>query len=84
MILLDRVIHELVDKGDAEAPRVAEWIEILYDQALVAEGAPIADPGGFARRITSLISFSDVPPNMVNFPAFSATVPMSACVMPLS
>jgi molecular chaperone HtpG len=51
-----RTLQALVDKGDAEAPRVADWIEILYDQALVAEGAPIADPGRFARRITSLLS----------------------------
>jgi molecular chaperone HtpG len=51
-----RTLQSLVDKGDAEAPRVAEWVEILYDQALLAEGAPIADPGGFARRITSLLS----------------------------
>jgi molecular chaperone HtpG len=49
-------LQALVEKGDAEAPRAAEWIELLYDQALVAEGAPIEDPNGFARRITSLLS----------------------------
>jgi len=49
-------LQALVAKGDAEAPRAAEWIELLYDQALVAEGAPIEDPSGFARRITSLLS----------------------------
>jgi molecular chaperone HtpG len=51
-----RALQALVAKGDAEAPRVADWVEILYDQALVAEGAPIEDPSGFARRITSLLS----------------------------
>jgi molecular chaperone HtpG len=51
-----RGLQALVGKGDAEAARVADWIEILYDQALVAEGAPIDDPSGFARRITSLLS----------------------------
>jgi molecular chaperone HtpG len=51
-----RGLQALVEKGDAEAPRAAEWIELLYDQALVAEGAPIEDPSGFARRITSLLS----------------------------
>jgi molecular chaperone HtpG len=50
----------LVDRGDdpgsSGSARIAEWIEVLYDQALVAEGAPIEDPGGFARRITSLLA----------------------------
>ncbi len=48
----------LVDRGDdpENIARIAEWIEVLYDQALVAEGAPIDDPGGFARRITSLLA----------------------------
>jgi molecular chaperone HtpG len=51
-----RGLQALVARGDAEAPRVADWIEILYDQALVAEGAPIEDPSSFARRITSLLA----------------------------
>jgi len=51
-----RALQALVTQGDAAAPRAAEWIEILYDQALLAEGAPIEDPSGFARRITSLLS----------------------------
>jgi molecular chaperone HtpG len=36
--------------------RVGEWIELLYDQALVAEGAPLADPAAFARRLTTLLT----------------------------
>jgi molecular chaperone HtpG len=51
-----RSLRTLVDRGDADPARVADWIEVLYDQALVAEGAPIADPGGFVRRITSLLT----------------------------
>lgn len=51
-----RSLKTLVDRGDADPARVADWIEVLYDQALVAEGAPIADPGGFVRRITSLLT----------------------------
>jgi molecular chaperone HtpG len=43
----------LVGRGDA---RVGDWIELLYDQALVAEGAPLDDPNGFARRVTSLLA----------------------------
>ncbi|HEX2568869.1 MAG TPA: molecular chaperone HtpG [Polyangia bacterium] len=41
---------------DANAPRVGEWIEMLYDQALLTEGSPITDPHRFARRVTSLLS----------------------------
>jgi molecular chaperone HtpG len=45
-----------VDGGDPDTKRVADCIEVLSDQALVAEGAPIDDPTGFARRITSLLA----------------------------
>ena len=54
-----RSLKTLADRGDADAasaPRLADWIEVLYDQALVAEGAPIEDPSGFARRITALLA----------------------------
>jgi molecular chaperone HtpG len=32
-----------------------EWIEMLYDQALLTEGSPIDDPGAFARRMTRMM-----------------------------
>ncbi len=54
-----RNLKSLVERGDqkdASDPRIADWIELLYAQALVAEGAPIDDPNGFARRLTSLLS----------------------------
>lgn len=41
--------------ADPESPRVRTWIEVLYGQALVAEGSPIADPAQFASHITSLL-----------------------------
>jgi molecular chaperone HtpG len=40
---------------DANAERVKEWIEVLYDQALLTEGSAISDPGRFARRVTALM-----------------------------
>jgi len=46
-------LKALVDRGDS---RVDDWIELLYDQSLVTEGAVLEDPGGFARRITSLLA----------------------------
>jgi len=35
---------------------LGEHAQLLYDQALVAEGVSIKDPGAFARRINSLLS----------------------------
>ncbi len=55
----------LLARGDA---RVDDWIELLYGQSLVAEGAPLDDPNGFVRRITSLLAsasratLGDAPP----------------------
>ena len=40
---------------DPASPRMDEWIEMLYEQALLTEGSPIADPNRFARRLTSLL-----------------------------
>jgi molecular chaperone HtpG len=41
-----------VEQGDI---RVGDWIELLYDQSLLAEGAPLDDPSGFARRLNALL-----------------------------
>ncbi|HZU83304.1 MAG TPA: molecular chaperone HtpG, partial [Polyangiaceae bacterium] len=46
-------LEALIERGD---PRVGDWIELLYDQALVTEGAPVEDPTAFARRVTSLLA----------------------------
>ena len=35
--------------------QVQDWIELLYDQALLTEGSPIEDPAAFARRMTHLM-----------------------------
>ena len=48
--------HPLVEKlkgleGDAQK----DAIELLYDQALIAEGSPVADPARFAKLLTSLM-----------------------------
>jgi molecular chaperone HtpG len=53
-----RNLETLVERGDAE---VSEWIELLYDQALLAEGAPLEDPAAFARRMTALLSRATTP-----------------------
>lgn len=40
---------------DGDTSTVSEWIELLYDQALIAEGSPLDDPALFAKRVTSLM-----------------------------
>jgi molecular chaperone HtpG len=37
------------------SPRLAEWIELLHDQALLTEGSALPDPNRFARLLTSLL-----------------------------
>ncbi|MBX3186782.1 MAG: molecular chaperone HtpG [Labilithrix sp.] len=36
-------------------PRLADLLVLLYEQSLVAEGSPLDDPNGFAKRLTSLL-----------------------------
>lgn len=38
-----------------ESSKVSDWVELLYDQALLAEGSPIPDPARFASRMTQLM-----------------------------
>jgi molecular chaperone HtpG len=53
-----RNLELLAERGDAQ---VADWLELLYDQALLAEGAPLEDPAGFSRRVTALLSKATTP-----------------------
>ncbi|HEY4016986.1 MAG TPA: molecular chaperone HtpG [Polyangiaceae bacterium] len=50
------LIQNMKDRADRSDPRLPDWIELLYDQALVAEGAPLEDPSAFTRRVTSLLA----------------------------
>jgi molecular chaperone HtpG len=43
---------------DASSERLQEWIEMLYDQALLSEGSPLPDPTRFAARVASLMQSS--------------------------
>jgi len=46
-----RQLHAL----DPKDPRLALYAEILYGQALLAEGGTLADPAAFSRRLTELM-----------------------------
>ena len=43
-------------QADPLDPRVVSYAQLLHDQAVLAEGSRIKDPGAFARRINDLIS----------------------------
>ncbi|MFL5348846.1 MAG: molecular chaperone HtpG [Hyalangium sp.] len=47
-----RKLHE----KDSKSERVAEWIELLHDQALLTEGSALEDPNRFAKRMTALLT----------------------------
>ncbi len=54
--------HPLVKRVSAlgerepDSERVRDWFELIYDQALLAEGSPIEDPAGFAKKLTRLLT----------------------------
>ena len=52
---LVRALGALVDKGTAEA-EVDEWIELLYEQAVLTEGGALDDPNRFAKRVATLLT----------------------------
>ena len=41
---------------DANDPKLADWVTLLYEQSLISEGSPLDDPNGFARRVTALLT----------------------------
>ena len=49
--------HPLTQKIKAEIgkDRFADWTEILFDQATLAEGAQLDDPAGFVKRLNGLM-----------------------------
>jgi molecular chaperone HtpG len=44
---------ELVEPG---SERGREWMELIHEQALLAEGSPIQDPAQFAKKLTRLMT----------------------------
>jgi len=48
--------HALIQRLRAEPEeRVGDWASLLFDQALLAEGARLEDPAGFVRRMNALM-----------------------------
>lgn len=39
-----------------DSPKIGEWMELIYDQALIAEGSQVSDPALLAKRLTDLLT----------------------------
>lgn len=49
--------HALVErlKSESDDTRFGEWSQVLFDQALLAEGGQLEDPAGFVKRLNQLV-----------------------------
>ena len=49
--------HPMVARlaAETEAPRQQDWVNLIFDQALLSEGGRLEDPAGFVRRMNELI-----------------------------
>ncbi|TNF24233.1 MAG: molecular chaperone HtpG [Deltaproteobacteria bacterium] len=45
-----------VHGASPDSPQVAEWIEVLYTQALLSEGSRLDDPSRFVEQVTRLLA----------------------------
>jgi molecular chaperone HtpG len=43
---------------DPSSAKLRDYVEVLFDQALLAEGSPVPSPALFARRIAELLSLA--------------------------
>ena len=52
------IIKKLITlaKGDSESEKVSDMIKLLYDQAMILEGAAPDDPSGFVKRVDDLMA----------------------------
>jgi len=47
--------HPLVQRLKYEESHFADWSQVLFDQALLAEGGQLEDPAGFVKRLNELM-----------------------------
>jgi molecular chaperone HtpG len=48
--------HELIKNLNPRKKDFEDWAQVLFDQAALSEGAPIADPAGYVKRVNRLLS----------------------------
>jgi molecular chaperone HtpG len=48
--------HALVKRLESEGEeKLADWANLLFDEAMLAEGAQLPDPAAFVRRLNALV-----------------------------
>jgi len=47
---------ERLEQATPGSEKVQEWMHLIHDQALLAEGTPLDDPAAFAKRLTRLFT----------------------------
>ena len=47
--------HPLVQRLKSEEAHFSDWSQVLFDQALLAEGGHLEDPAGFVKRLNELM-----------------------------
>ncbi|MDR2179460.1 MAG: molecular chaperone HtpG [Synergistaceae bacterium] len=52
------VIRRLMELSRADDKKVEDYAAVLYDQALILDGATVADPGLFARRLADIMDLA--------------------------
>jgi len=54
--------HALVKRVDGETDeRLPDWANLLFDEAVLAEGAQLEDPAAFVRRLNTLVFGANTP-----------------------
>ena len=53
--------HELLQRMQADEARFSKWAKWLLDQAVLADGGVLEDPGGFVGRMNALLASSPDP-----------------------
>jgi len=56
------IILSLVKKAQSNSAdaNLEEWVDVLYDTALLAEGSPVRNPGVFAKKLTKMLEMQKV------------------------
>jgi molecular chaperone HtpG len=49
------LVRRLKDEPVSADSRFSDWAHLLFEQALLAEGGTLEDPGGFVRRLNELM-----------------------------
>ncbi|KKB62456.1 heat shock protein 90 [Robbsia andropogonis] len=47
--------HPLVKQLQSDSPQIDDWVHLLFDQALLAEGGSLEDPAAYVRRTNTLL-----------------------------